>query len=63
MHMLSVISFAQMMIIIGVQLHFKLFTGVYECIDILHRMLHMHVIVCRAMNDEHIARQVRRFVE
>ena len=63
MHMLRVVAFAQEMIIIRVELHLKLLVSFYQRADILHRMLHMHIIVCRTMNDKHVTRQVCRFID
>ena len=59
----SIISFLQEMVIVRVELHLKLLVGPYESIDVLHRLLHMHVIVCSTMDDEHIARYVLYMIE
>ena len=56
--MRGIIAFLEEMVIVRVELHLKLLVGPHEGIDILHRLLHMHVIVCRTMDDEHITRQV-----
>ena len=53
--MQGIVAFFQMMVIVRIELHLKLFVGIDEGIDILHRMLHMDVVITRAMNDEHIA--------
>ena len=63
MHMLRVIAFAQEMIVIGIELHLELFVGLHECIDILHRVLHVYVVITRTVNDEYITGEVCRFVQ
>ena len=56
MHMLRVIVFAQMMVVVRIELHLKLFVGLHQRIDILHRVLHVDIIIRRAVDDEHTAR-------
>ena len=45
MHMYRIIAFTQMMVIIGIQLHLELLVSFHQCIDILHRVLYMHIIM------------------
>ena len=63
MHMFGIIAFAQMMIIVRIKLHLKLLIRTHERGYILIGVLHMHIIIGRAVNDEYLARQVFRLIE
>ena len=49
-----------MMIVIRIQLHLKLLVCLHQRVYILHRVLHMYVVVARAVDNQHIACQVFR---
>ena len=49
-----------MMIVIRIQLHLKLLVCLHQRVYILHRVLHVYVVVTRAVDDQHIACQVFR---
>ena len=61
--MLRIVSFAEEMVVIGIELHLELLVGLHECIDILHGMLHVYVVIARAVNDEYITGEVSGFVQ
>ena len=63
MHMLCIIAFSQMMVVVRIQLHFKLFVSLDQRIDILQRLLCMHIIIRQAVNNQHIACQICCFVQ
>ena len=62
-HMRGVVALAQVMVVVGIQLHLELLVGTHERINILHRVLHMHIVVPRAVDNEHRAREVLGVVE
>ena len=63
MHMCGVIVFAEMMVVVGVQLHLKLFASAHERINVLHRMLHVHVVIAGTVNNQYVACEICRFVK
>ena len=46
------------MVVIRVELHLELLVGPYECVDVLHGMLHMHIIVACAVDDEEFSVEI-----
>ena len=51
--MLGVVAFLQEMVVVGVELHLELLVRLHERVDILHRVLHVHVVIAGAVYDEH----------
>ena len=58
MHMFGIIAFAQMMIIVRIKLHLKLLIRTHERGYILIGVLHMHVVIGRAVNDEYVTGKI-----
>lgn len=58
MHMQGVVAFFEEMVVVGIELHLELLVCFDKCVDILHRVLHVHVIVSCAVDDEDISREV-----
>ena len=56
--MCGIVTFAQMVIVIGVQLHLELLVRFHQRIDILHGMLNVHIVISCTVDDEHVACQV-----
>ena len=58
--MIAGVSTVNTMITIFVNLHFKLFTGLYQALSIIHCLLEMHIIIGCAMNQQQLPLQILR---
>ncbi len=58
MHMCGVVAFFEEMVVVGIELHLELLVCFDKCVDILHRVLHVHIIVSGTMDDEDVSREV-----
>jgi hypothetical protein len=58
--MIAGVSTVDTMITVFVNLHFKLFTGLYQALSIIHCLLEMHIIVGCAMNQQQLPLQILR---
>ena len=57
-HVGGVVAFLEEMIVVRIELHLKLFVRPHKCVDILHRVLYVHVVVTRSLNDQHLTSQI-----
>ena len=62
MHVLGVVAFAQEMIVVRIELHLELLVRLHQRVKILHRVLHMHIVIARSVTNKHLAAHVLHMV-
>lgn len=62
-HMLGVVASFELVVVVRIELHLKLFACIDESLYVLHRVLYMYVVISHSVYDQHITRQVIGFAE